>query len=110
MEPHPGVFVSSTETPAWEPTPGYPGTEFHPLVEKDDYHAGLFRITGEGNMTFPWTPELRETVFVLEGEVRIEIADGPTLELKPGDIASYAAGTEMTWHVTRPFKDLYVIA
>jgi uncharacterized cupin superfamily protein len=110
MEPHPGVFTSDTETQEWEPTPGYPGTEFHPLVELDDIHAGLWRITGKGTVTLPWRPPSRETMLVLEGEVRIEVAGGPTLNLKPGSMASFPAGAEMTFHVTTPFKDLYVIA
>jgi len=61
-------------------------------------------------MTFPWAPPSRETVLVLEGEVRIEIKGGPTLLLEPGSMASFASGTEMTWHVKAPFKDAYVIA
>jgi uncharacterized cupin superfamily protein len=79
-------------------------------VELDDVHAGLFRITGEGSVTFPWTPESRETMLVLEGEARIEVAGGPTLNLKPGGMASFPPGTKMTWHVTTPFKDMYVLA
>jgi len=110
MEQHPGVFTSDIETQEWEPTPGYPGTEFHALVELDDFHAGLWRITGDGSVTLPWTPPSRETMLVLEGEVRIEIADGPTLNLKPGSMASFPPGAEMTLHVTTPFKDMYVIA
>lgn len=70
MEPHPGVFTSDIETREWEPTPDYPGTEFHPLVELDDIHAGLWRITGKGTVTLPWRPPSRETMLVLEGEVR----------------------------------------
>lgn len=110
MEPHPGLFTSDTETQAWEPTPGYPETEFHPLIESDDVKAGLFRIPGEGRVSFPWTPESRETLLVLEGEVRVEVTGGPTLNLKPGGMASFPAGTEMMWHVKTPFKDMYVIA
>jgi len=110
MEVHPGVFVSDPGSRRWEPTPDYPGTEFHALVETDELHAGLFRVPEEGSMTFPWAPPSRETVLVLEGEVRIEIKGGPTLLLEPGSIASFASGTEMTWHVKAPFKDAYVIA
>ena len=110
MEPHPGVFTSDIDTQEWEPVPDYPGTEFHALVESDSIHAGLWRITRQGSMTLPWMPPSRETMLVLEGEVRIEIADGPTLNLKPGSMASFPPGTEMTWHVTTPFKDMYVIA
>ena len=42
--------------------------------------------------------------------MRIEIANGPTLELKVGGLASFPAGVETTWHVTRPFKELWVLA
>ena len=110
MEPHPGVFTSDIDTPEWEPTPGDPGAAFHPLVESDVYHAGLYSVQGEGGTTFPWTPEARETILGLEGEATIEFAGGFTLRLKPGSMASFPAGAEMTWHVTTPFKDMYVIA
>jgi uncharacterized cupin superfamily protein len=42
--------------------------------------------------------------------VTIEIADGPTLKLKPGDLASLPAGLQTTWHITPPFKELWVLA
>ena len=43
------------------------------------------------------------------GEARVEITGGPTLELRPGVLASIPAGTETTWHVTPPFKEFWVI-
>ncbi len=46
----------------------------------------------------------------LEGEVIIEIAGGPTLELRPGDLASLPAGLATIWHITPPFMELWVIA
>ena len=48
-------------------------------------------------------------MIVLEGEVRIEIDGGPTVVLQPGSMASFAAGTRMTWHVKAPFRDAYVV-
>ena len=50
----------------------------------------------------------RETIDVLEGEVTIEIAGGPALRLKPGDLASLPSGRETTWHITPPFTELRV--
>jgi uncharacterized cupin superfamily protein len=47
---------------------------------------------------------------VLEGEVTIEVADGPTLHLRAGDLASLPAGRETTWHITAPFKEFWVFA
>jgi uncharacterized cupin superfamily protein len=108
MELAPGVFVSSISADQWEPDPEVPGTEMHELVHDGGVWAGLTRIISvDGPIT--WTPEQRETVHVLEGSVRIEIANGPTLELRPGDIASLPAGAHMTWHITTPFKELWVL-
>src|SRR5439155_8948955 len=56
-----------------------------------------------------WIPPQREVIHILEGAVRIEIPDGPTLELVPGDIATLPAGLETTWHITTPFKELWVL-
>lgn len=39
----------------------------------------------------------------------IELAGGPTLDLKVGDIASMPKGAETTWHLTLPFKEFWVI-
>ena len=109
MEAHPGVFTSDLDAQDWEPLAEYRGSEFHALVESDDYHAGLWRIPGEGNMTFRWSAPASDTFLVLEGEGRIEIDDGPTLNVKPGSMVSIPPGVEATWDVTRPYKDFYVI-
>ena len=87
MEPDPGVFCSNVTTEEWGPDPQVPGSEMHELVHADGVWAGLTRFTAVEGPT-PWTPFQRETIHVLEGEVTIEIADGPTLTLKPGDLAS----------------------
>jgi uncharacterized cupin superfamily protein len=109
MEPHPGVFVSTVRTGEWEPDPEVPGSEMHELVHADGVWAGLTRFTSVDGPS-PWTPSQRETIHVLQGEVAIEIAGGPTLMLKPGDLASLPAGLETIWHITPPFRELWVLA
>jgi uncharacterized cupin superfamily protein len=109
MEPHPGVFVSTVRTEEWEPDPEVPGSEMHELVRADGVWAGLTRFTSVDGPS-PWTPSQRETIHVLQGEVAIEIAGGPTLILKPGDLASLPAGLETIWHITPPFTELWVLA
>lgn len=42
--------------------------------------------------------------------VRIEIADGGTLDLGVGDLFSLPPGVETTWHITTPFKEMWVLA
>jgi uncharacterized cupin superfamily protein len=57
-----------------------------------------------------WTPEQREVALILEGSVRIEIEGGDMLELGVGDVFSLPPGVETTWHVSTPFKEMWVLA
>jgi uncharacterized cupin superfamily protein len=107
MEIHPGVFVSSISTDDW--VPDEDRGEMHVLCEGVSVEAGLTRFT-ESTQPVEWTPPERETILVLEGAVRIEMTDGPTLELGVGDIASLPKGVRTTWHVRIPFKEFWVIA
>jgi uncharacterized cupin superfamily protein len=58
----------------------------------------------------PWTPKQREVALILEGSVRIEFSDGDALHLEVGDLFSLPPGVETTWHVTTPFKEMWVLA
>lgn len=52
-----------------------------------------------------------ESLVVLEGEVTIELLDtGESVDLKPGDIASFSKGTRSIWNFHSPFKKFVVIA
>jgi uncharacterized cupin superfamily protein len=109
MEPQPGVFVSRASTNRWESDPEVPGSQMHELVHADGVHAGLSRFTSvDGPVA--WTPQQREVAMVLEGSVRIEIAGGGALDLGVGDLFSLPPGVETTWHITTPFKEMWVLA
>ena len=109
MEPSAGVFTSNVSTDDWSPDPDVPGTEMHELFHDDHLWVGLTRIL-TADEPLPWKPDQRETVHVLEGSVRIEFEDRLSLELGPGDVASFPAGLAMTWHVSTPFKELWFLA
>jgi uncharacterized cupin superfamily protein len=109
MEQHPGVFVSKASTEDWEPDRDVPGSEMHELVHADGVWAGLTRFTSvDGPVA--WTPEQREVALILEGSVRIEIADGGTLDLGVGDLFTLPPNVATTWHITAPFKEMWVLA
>ena len=55
------------------------------------------------------TLEERETALVLEGAATIEIEGGPTLEVKEGDLFSIPEGASTTWHLTKPFREFWVL-
>jgi uncharacterized cupin superfamily protein len=109
MQPHLGVFVSNAWTDEWESDPDVPGSQMHELVHADGLWAGLTRFTSVDGPV-PWTPERREVALILEGSVRIEIAGGDTLDLRVGDLFSLPPGVATTWHVTAPFKEMWVLA
>jgi uncharacterized cupin superfamily protein len=105
MELHPGIFVSSTGTEVWKPDPEV-GGEMHVLVESETAYVGMSRFRDVADLA-RWTLPERETVLIIEGAARIEIEDGPTLELKVGDMASMPKGAVTTWHLTVPFKEIW---
>jgi uncharacterized cupin superfamily protein len=108
MEMSDGVFVSNVATQEYDADPDVPGTEVHVLYDTGGFSAGLSRATTVGD-PIVWTIPSREVVLVLEGAARIEIKDGPTLELGVGDMASLPAGAETTWHLTTPFKEFWAL-
>jgi len=108
MEMSDGVFVSNVATQEYEADPDVPGTEVHLLYDTGGFSAGLSRAATVGD-PIVWTIPSREVILVLEGAARIEIKDGPTLELGVGDIASLPAGAETKWHLTTPFKEFWAL-
>jgi quercetin dioxygenase-like cupin family protein len=109
MEPHPGVFVSKASTDDWQSDPDVPGSQVHELVRADGLWAGLTRFASV-DRPVPWTPEQREIVMILVGSVRIEMAEGQPMEFGVGDMFSLPPGVETTWHITAPFKEMWVLA
>jgi uncharacterized cupin superfamily protein len=105
----PGVFVSDLSTDEWEPDTDPPG-EVHFLCSDVEVNAGLWRsVAGSTPDPVRWTLPMREAILVLEGEARIEIHDGPTLELKAGDMAAMPKGAVTTWHLTSQYKELWIL-
>jgi uncharacterized cupin superfamily protein len=109
LEPYPGVFVTRSATDEWEPDPEVPGSAMHELVHADGLQAGMTRFA-EVDGPVAWTPQQREVAMILEGSVRVELADGGTLELEVGDLFSLPPGRETTWHITAPFKEVWVLS
>ena len=112
MEVHPGVFVSNVATADWKPDLEIGGgAEEHVLFDTGALRAGLTQFSTEVDPTpLVWVLPATEVLLVLEGEAQIEIEDGPQLELKPGDMACLPKGSVTTWHLTLPFKELWVLA
>jgi len=102
-----GVFVTKAGDEAFEADEEVGGS-VHVLRDDADVQAGVWaapEAPAEGTaFEFPH----HETVYVLDGEVEIEIEGGPTLNLGPGDMASFRKGVRSTWRPQPGFKEFWV--
>jgi len=79
------------------------------LRNDDDVQAGIWLCTtAEQPDVHEAVFEANETVHILEGRVRVEIEDGPTVELGAGDSASFVKGTLGRWTLLEDVKEFFV--
>ena len=62
----------------------------------------------EGPATFEWRFGMDETVHLLEGQVDIEYRNR-RFTLRPGDSATFHAGTRAVWHVPVRIKKMFTL-
>lgn len=61
--------------------------------------------------TYDYPFESDEAFYVVAGAATVELPDtGETIELRPGDVGYFTAGTRSVWTITQPFKKFVVIA
>ena len=56
--------------------------------------------------TFDWQYEDQEICYFLEGEVTVKTDQG-SVQLRPGDLVTFAKGLSCTWQVTKPVRKHY---
>jgi uncharacterized protein len=62
----------------------------------------------DGPSTFVWTFHSDETVHLVEGLIEIDYLNR-SFTLRPGDTATFHAGTQATWHVPRHATKAYTL-
>ena len=84
---------------------GDPEVRVLPLHDSDDLAIGVWQhSTGVSTDV-----EADEVFVVLSGRATVEVADGPTLELGPGDVGLLPAGAGTTWTVHETLRKIYVV-
>jgi quercetin dioxygenase-like cupin family protein len=103
-----GIYVSRVDSDEYEPDDEVGGF-VHMLFEEGETMAGLWKL-GSDDSGGAQGHELpaRETIVVLEGSVRIDIHDGPTLDLSEGDMASMPKGAVTSWHPSPDFREVWL--
>lgn len=84
---------------------GNPQVSSYELVDTESLAVGIWQHT-TGVST---DVEVDEIFVVLSGRATIEVADGPTLEVGPGDVGVLEAGAETTWTVHENLRKIYII-
>ena len=57
--------------------------------------------------TFPWTYDEPETCFFLDGDVVVTPEGGDPVQVRKGQLVTFAAGMSCTWHVRKPVHKHY---
>jgi uncharacterized protein len=84
---------------------GDPEVRVLPLHDSDDLAVGIWQhSTGVSTDV-----EADEVFVVLSGRATIEVADGPTLEVGPGDVGLLPVGARTTWTVHETLRKIYVV-
>ena len=104
-------FALSVPAAALEPDPlapesvlaGSPEVSSLVLHSDDRVERGIWQIT-PGTVT---DTEADEVFTVVSGRATIEIEDGPTLEVGPGDVVVFTEGARTTWTVHETLRKTY---
>lgn len=56
---------------------------------------------------FPWTYDMAETCYFLEGDVVVTPEGGQPVEMGKGDLVTFPAGMSCTWQIRRDVKKHY---
>jgi uncharacterized cupin superfamily protein len=102
-----GNYVSRVDSNDFEPDDEVGGL-VHMLFEDGEAMGGLWKPEPDVSIYTGVVLHARETIVVLAGSVRIEVENGPTLDLGVGDMASMPKGAVTTWHPSPDFKEVWV--
>jgi hypothetical protein len=102
-----GIYVGNVANSEWEKDEEAGGF-VQVLFEDGDRAGGLWMVGSEPHAAQDHELPARETIVILAGSVRIEVKDGPTLELGAGDMASMPKGAVTSWHPSADFKEVWL--
>jgi uncharacterized cupin superfamily protein len=88
---------------------GSPVFQVRPYATSGDetHQSGIWQCSGP--KVFEWHFHGDETVYILDGYVRVEYG-GHTRELRPGSVAFFPAGSHARWSVPQGVKKAYTIS
>lgn len=85
---------------------GSPMVSSKPIHESEHLAVGIWQHTAGTSRDV----ESDEVFIVLTGRATIEVADGPTLHVGPGDVGVLPAGAHTVWTIHETLRKVYVVA
>ena len=82
--------------------------ERNPSSEQLD-QLGVFSwpIWTKEESEFPWTYDVEETCYFLDGEVIVTPEGGEPVRVGKGDLVTFPAGMSCTWKILKPVRKHY---
>jgi ethanolamine utilization protein EutQ (cupin superfamily) len=72
--------------------------------------VGIMRASADDlQEAFEYEWVFHETIQVIEGRLEVEIIDGPTIVLNPGEIGSFRKGGRAIFRATGPYKQFFIM-
>jgi uncharacterized protein len=101
----PTLRLDPSPLPPEQVVGGNPQVSALELLAEPGWEVGVWQHTA-GSTT---DVEADEVFVVLSGRATIEVADGPTLEVGPGDVGLLQAGDRTRWTVHEDLRKVYLV-
>lgn len=77
--------------------------------DRDNLSCGFWKVTPEeAPEPFDLPFHADETIYILEGHIRVEVVGGETHELIPGTSVSFNKGIMTRWTILKPTTEFFV--
>lgn len=60
------------------------------------------------NSVFPWTYDMEEVCYILEGEAIVTPENGAPVTIKAGDLVTFPNGMNCQWAIVSPIRKHYL--
>ncbi|WP_237264253.1 cupin domain-containing protein [Thiomicrorhabdus immobilis] len=56
---------------------------------------------------FPWSYDMKEVCYILQGEVLVTPTDGEAVKIQAGDLVTFPQGMSCHWNITKDIRKHY---
>ena len=75
--------------------------------ELDRLDVSSWPIWEKEASSFPWTYDMNEVCYILEGEVTVTPENGEAVKIKAGNLVTFPAGMSCHWDISQDIRKHY---